>query len=141
MEAKTFRDPNFCNKSNLRKADLCGEKLFFVGKNSRPFPSTEQELGKYCSQTTNLVQCVKRYTDKCANDVQRNLANVMLYTVRGLHKNTCGSKSKRKNLIVMSKCVNGIRKKSTDCMNSMLVEFGQANELNDQQYKVPYACW
>ena len=131
-----------CNSAGLEKADLCGEKLFFVGKNARLFPSTDPETEKYCGQTQNLVQCVKKFTDKCAqNEVQKNLANVMLYTVRSHHKGVCGSKAKRSQLVVMSKCANSIRKKSTNCMNKMLVEFGRANAMKESKYRIPYACW
>lgn len=131
-----------CNQAALDKADLCGEKLFFVGKNARLFPTTDSESDKYCSQTLSLVQCVKKFTDKCAtNELQRNLANVMLYTVRSHHKGVCGSKSKKSTLMTMAKCANSIRKKSTECMNKMLIEFGQAMVMKDGKYRIPYACW
>lgn len=131
-----------CNAAGLEKADLCGEKLFFVGKNARLFPNSDASAEKYCSQTSNLVQCVKRYTDKCSlNDIQRNLANVMLYTVRSHHKSVCGSKTKRTQLVTIAKCANSIRKKSSECMNKMLIEFGQALALKESKNRVPYGCW
>ena len=131
-----------CNKTNLRKADECGEKLMFIGKNSRKFPVNNVELEKYCSETTKIIQCVKRFTDKCArNDIEKNLANVMLYTVRSVHKSTCGSKKKRGMLVSMANCVNSLRKKSSSLLEGMLVEYGQAMALNDKSFRVPYACW
>jgi len=130
-----------CDEKALEKADLCGEKLFFVGKNARLFPSSEPEAEKYCSQTQTLVTCVKKFTDRCAsNDLQRQLANVMLYTVRSHHKGVCGSKQKRGQLMTMSKCANTIRKKSTECMNKMLIQYGEAIGLEDNKYRIPYAC-
>ena len=148
VEAKERKNNNnnnekiVCNQAGLAKADLCGEKLFFVGKNARLFPTNEPEADKYCSQTLNLVQCVKRFTEKCArNELQRSLANVMLYTVRSHHKSVCGTKSKKGQLIVMSKCANSIRKKSTECMNRMLQEFGNALGLREAKNRIPYACW
>ncbi|KAH9403293.1 hypothetical protein TYRP_015176 [Tyrophagus putrescentiae] len=130
-----------CNEEALKKADLCGEKLFFVGKNARTFPTTEPDTEKYCTNTQNLVHCVKRYTDRCSrNELQKNLANVMLYTVRSHHKAVCGSRSKRGQMVTMSRCANSIRRKSTSCMDKMLVEFGQAMGLKESNNRVPYAC-
>jgi len=131
-----------CNRAGREKADLCGEKLFFVGRNARMFPTTESESEKYCSQTLRLVQCVQKYTDKCSrNEVSKNLSNVMMYTVRSHHKGMCGSKGKRGQMMTMSKCANAIRKKSAVCMEKMLVEFGQAIGLEESRFRVPYACW
>lgn len=139
---KSGKNVIVCNEESLHKADLCGEKLFFVGRNARLFPTNEEGMNKYCSQTPNLVQCVKKYTDKCAhNDIQKNLANVMLYTARSHNKNICGSKTKRGQMVAMSRCANAIRKKSTDCMEKMLKEYGNALGLKEQRYRVPYACW
>lgn len=131
-----------CTLAGLKKADLCGEKLFFAGENARIYPKTEAEVESFCKETTDLIGCVKRFSDKCSlNDLQKNLANVMLFTVRSTNKNTCGSKSKRNNMMAMSGCANAIRKQSTACMNKMLTQFGHAQVLKQQQYRVPYACW
>ncbi|KAH7639206.1 hypothetical protein DERF_005839 [Dermatophagoides farinae] len=130
-----------CTETNLANADLCGEKLFFVGKNSRPFPVNETELNDYCNETIQLIKCVRKFTEQCAkNSEQKQLANVMLYTVRSLHRSTCGSKTKRLQLLHMSSCVNSLRKQSSHCMNQMLIRFGQALGLQQQNNRIPYGC-
>ena len=130
-----------CTNKSLREADRCGEELFFAGENSRTYPTNEPEAVKYCTESQNLVRCVKTYTDSCArSELRKNLANVMLYTARNTHKSVCSSKSKRSKLLIMGGCANKIRQQSNKCVAQMLKEFGQAQGLFDSSFRVPYGC-
>ncbi len=70
-------------RSNVMKKTE--SKLMFVLKNDglteesrKNFPKMKYKCSK---QTTNPIKCVKDYTDQCGKEVQKQLANVMLYIV------------------------------------------------------------
>ena len=52
-----------CSREAKARADTCADKLWFVGRKSRKYPENEFELQKHCKQTTNLIKCVKHFTD------------------------------------------------------------------------------
>jgi hypothetical protein len=129
-----------CDEENRIKADVCAEKLWFVGRKSRKYPENEVQMQKYCKQTTNLIKCVKDYTDQCGKEVQKQLANVMLYTVKVNQKSYCNKAAKRDEVISMSSCANSIRDQSSACMDKFLTDLGKSNTMATK-HKVPEACW
>jgi len=128
-----------CDSENRHKADSCADKLWFVGKNARKFPETQNQMQKHCKQTTNLIKCVKDFTDNCAKGVQKQLANVMLYTVKMNQKQYCTKSVKRDEVVSFSFCGNAIRDASSDCMEEFLNGLGKAKEV-DSKNRVPTAC-
>jgi hypothetical protein len=129
-----------CDDQNQAKADNCADKLWFVGPNSRKYPESEPQMQKHCKQTLNLIKCVKDYTDQCGKGVQKQLANVMLYTVKMNQKSYCTKSSKRQEVISFSPCGNSVREATNKCMESFLNGLGKANTM-ESKYKVPQACW
>ncbi|CAG2106572.1 unnamed protein product [Medioppia subpectinata] len=128
-----------CDVENRKKADACADKLFFVGRNSRKYPETSQQMSKHCKQTNSLIRCAKDYTDTCAKGVQKQLANVMLYTVKTNQKSYCSKSSKREEVISFAACGNAVRDETSTCMDNFLMNLGKANAV-EQKYKVPHAC-
>ncbi len=129
-----------CNEENRIKADVCAEKLWFVGRKSRKYPENEVQMQKYCKQTINLIKCVKDYTDQCGKEIQKQLANVMLYSVKANQKSYCNKAAKRDEVISMSMCANSIRDESSACMDKFLTDLAKSNEV-ETKYKIPEACW
>jgi len=97
-------------------------------------------MQKHCKQTSNLIRCVKDFTDQCGKEVQKQLANVMLYTVKTVDKSYCSKSVKREELISMSSCANSIRDKTNDCMEKFMTGLGKAN-ICEPKMKVPNTCW
>jgi len=128
-----------CDGETRKKANVCAEKLWFVGKGSRHYPENMQQLQKFCKQTTGLIKCVKDYTDVCGKGIQKQLANVMLYTVKMNQKSYCTKPSKKDEVISLSSCGNAIREQSNVCMENFLTGLGKANSV-EAKHKVPQAC-
>jgi len=141
VKNKNKKNPKIkCDDQSQANADNCADKLWFVGKNSRKYPESEPQMLKHCKQTLNLIKCVKDFTDQCGQGVQKQLANVMLYTVKMNQKSYCTKSSKREEVISFSSCGNSIREATNKCMESFLNGLGKANSA-ESKYKVPQACW
>lgn len=130
-----------CDDQSRKKADSCADKLWFVGKNSRKYPESDSQMQKHCKQTLNLIKCAKDYTDSCAKGVQKQLANVMLYTAKMNQKSYCAKLNKREEVISFASCGNAIRDESSVCMDQFLMDLGKANSVEESKHKVPHACW
>ena len=129
-----------CSDQKERAANLCSDKLFFAGKNSRLYPENEVELDQHCKETTELVRCVAQYTDNCPRGVHRPTANVMLSTVRHNQRTYCNRASKRRDLIALGTCGNAIRTLSSKCFDTFLMDMGRASHSR-RPHKVPHGCW
>ena len=139
VQRREIRDPG-CSRDAKRMADICADKLWFVGRKSRKYPENEWELQKHCKQTTNLIKCVKDFTDLCANEGQRQLANVMLFTMRVNDKSYCTKAAKSRELMSLGVCGNQIREQTDKCMDVFLLLLGKSNAY-ETRFKVPHACW
>ncbi|CAG2181276.1 unnamed protein product, partial [Oppiella nova] len=128
-----------CDDEHKIKANVCADKLWFVGRRSRKYPENEPELEKHCKQTANLIACVKDYTDVCGKETHKQLANVMLFTVKQIDKNYCTKSTKKQELMSFSACGNQIRDQSNKCMDQFMVELGKSNAF-ETRMKVPHAC-
>ncbi|XP_054163719.1 uncharacterized protein LOC128961498 [Oppia nitens] len=128
-----------CDDIHKTKANACADKLWFVGHRSRKYPENEPELEKHCKETANLIKCVKDYTDVCGNEVHRQLANVMLYTVKTLDRSYCTKSSKKTELMSFSVCGNHIRDQSNKCMDQFMIALGKSSAYTTK-LKVPHAC-
>ncbi|XP_054152527.1 uncharacterized protein LOC128951302 [Oppia nitens] len=139
LAAKKSSSSVKCDDESRKKADICADKLWFVGRNSRKYPESRPQMQKHCKQTLNLIKCAKDYTDKCAKGVQKQLANVMLFTVKSNQKTYCSKAVKREEVIQFAACGNSIRDQSTTCMDNFMTSLGKANVM-DQKFKIPQAC-
>ncbi|CAG2172194.1 unnamed protein product [Oppiella nova] len=137
--SKKPKEPIKCDVESRKKADACADKLWFVGRNSRKYPETSQQMQKHCKQTNALIRCAKDYTDSCAKGVQKQLANVMLFTAKTNQKSYCSKASKREEVLSFASCGNAIRDPSSTCMDTFLVNLGKANAM-ESKFKVPHAC-
>ena len=129
-----------CTKESAEKANQCAEKLWFAGRHSRKYPENNDQMNKHCKETTELIACVKDHTDRCANDIQRHLANVMLFTMKTNDKHYCGKSAKRQEFLSLGVCANQIRDQTNKCMERFLLMLGKSNKYQTK-YKVPFACW
>ena len=129
-----------CSENSRKKANICGEKLFFAGQHSRPYPQTDQQLSKYCGETTELVKCVAQYTDNCRKGIHRPTSSVMLSTIRRNQRTYCLRSTKRQELLSLASCGNAIRDESTKCMDQFLLVLGQAS-FAERTFKIAHGCW
>ena len=129
-----------CTSEAKSTANTCAEKLWFVGRKSRKYPETDPELQKHCKQTSILIKCVKDYTDLCGNELHKQLANVMLFSVRTHDKSYCTKSGKKQEFMSLGVCGNHIRDQTSKCMDEFLVMLGKANAF-ESKFKVPNACW
>jgi len=126
-----------CDEDSRSIANDCGEKLFFVGRNSRLYPESGPHLDSFCRETTNLMSCVTDFTNACRQGLHRSMTNVMIATVRVNQRNYCSAK--RQELLDMSKCGNAIRGQSANCMDLFLANLGRAN-VAVKRHRVPHGC-
>lgn len=130
-----------CDDENRKKADLCAEKLWFTGRNARKFPESDEQMQKHCKQTLNLIKCCKDYTDSCAKGVQKQLANVLLYTQKMNQKSYCSKAHKRDEVVQFASCGNSIKQDASHCLDSFLDDLGKAKAVKEAKLRVPHACW
>jgi len=128
-----------CTDSRRQSAYMCAEKLFFAGNNSRLLPETEAQLQAHCSESNELMKCVKDFTDKCRHGLHKSIATIMISTVRFNTRNYCFRPQKRAELLSMASCGNAIRTESTACMDPFLWSLGRANHAV-KRYRVPHGC-
>jgi len=108
-----------------------------VGRNSRPYPTSEQQLDHYCRETTDLMSCVTDFTNVCRDGLHKSMSNVMISTVRVNQRNYCSAK--RHEILAMSTCGNAVRGHSTACMDNFLLNLGRANAAA-KRHRVPHGC-
>ena len=78
-------------------------------------------MTKHCKETTELIACVKDHTNRCGNELQKQLANVMLFTMKTNDKLYCSKSAKRQEFLSFGVCANKIRDQSNKCMEKFAV--------------------
>ncbi|KAH9405752.1 hypothetical protein TYRP_014048 [Tyrophagus putrescentiae] len=88
-----------CNEQYLQETDNVVAKLLSFGPNGRPFPENDKELKSYCQETTQLADQVDRFFRDCYQKDIRDMASVMVYSLKRVLRQFCSSKGSRNSRV------------------------------------------
>ncbi|KAH9506083.1 hypothetical protein DERF_010830 [Dermatophagoides farinae] len=118
LEAKNStqnHNKNSCGENRKIHIDLIVQQFLMFGPNGRKFPETMSQLPKFCRESSDLLEEIRDYFEQCENEYNRDLAKIVLYSLRRMIRIFCHRKQnkrpsrKLKRLIAASSCVNRYR--------------------------------
>lgn len=134
-----------CNEQYLQETDNVVAKLLSFGPNGRPFPENDKELKSYCQETTQLADQVDRFFRDCYQKDIRDMASVMVYSLKRVLRQFCSSKGSRNSrvarLLESAQCINKNIQKDDHCLRLFSEKTKKLIYTEaDDKTKIKHAC-
>lgn len=152
-----------CNKKTMKRIEMNVAKMIAVGKQGRPFPENEQELGSFCRyvvmhklinklmidsilqktrETTRLNNEIEAFFKNCYQREVRDNANLLIYSIKSSLRRYCGKKRTKAitDLLQVAPCVNREVRTQIPCMEQFINDTKPLIYIDDHRNKIPYTC-
>ncbi|KAI2804589.1 hypothetical protein BLOT_003576 [Blomia tropicalis] len=131
-----------CNEKTMKRIEMNVAKMIAVGKQGRPFPENEQELGSFCRETTRLNNEIEAFFKNCYQREVRDNANLLIYSIKSSLRRYCGKKRTKAitDLLQVASCANREVRTQIPCMEQFINDTKPLIYIDDHRNKIPYTC-
>lgn len=130
-----------CTKDAEAQVDTVFGRMSGYGNISRPFPSNEEQLSKYCKGQHEDIRLVESYSKRCTKGLPKQYFSIMLYTIKGSMARICKrNHSKGKQFLSASGCMKRASDYFDGCHRNLITRLHKVKFAEDKK-KIPFVCW